>query len=248
MGAEPAWYLLSLTMPNTEETWLAALAQGMHELARRVPIALVGGDTTRGPLSLSVQVLGHVAPGEAITRAGARPGDLLFVSGDVGDAAAGLALEMAGARGEAPDTPAQSHLRSRFCFPSPRLSLGRALRGLASAAIDVSDGLAADAGKLAQSSGNGARLDLECLPLSAALRGTCDPALALRHALSGGDDYELCFTLPPGELPELAARLADGGTKVTCIGVIESSPGLRLFKQGQPCTLDFPGFDHFATP
>lgn len=248
MGAEPAWFLLSLTMPKVDEPWLEALSQGMHSLARRAPIALVGGDTTRGPLSLSVQVLGHVAPGEALTRAGARPGDLLFVSGDVGDAAAGLQLELAGAPGKAPETPAQAHLRSRFCFPSPRLSLGRALRGLASAAIDVSDGLAADAGKLAHASGCGAHLDVERLPLSDALRATCDPERALRHALAGGDDYELCFTLPPGELPELASRLAEGGTKVTCIGVIESTPGTRLYRNGQLLALDLPGFDHFASP
>jgi thiamine-monophosphate kinase len=111
----------------------------------------------------------------------------------------------------------------------------------------VSDGLAADAGKLAQASLCGARLDLECLPLSDALRATCEPDRALRHALAGGDDYELCFTLPPGKLPELAARLAEGGTKVTCIGVIESTPGVRLFEEGRPRTLDFPGFDHFAS-
>jgi thiamine-monophosphate kinase len=248
MGAEPAWYLLSLTMPRVEEAWLEALAQGMHALARRAPIALVGGDTTRGPLSLSVQVLGHVAPGEALTRAGARPGDLLFASGDVGDAAAGLELELAGLPGDSPDAPAQAYLRNRFRFPTPRLSLGRALRGLASAAIDVSDGLAADAGKLAQVSGCGARIDLERLPLSDALRATCEPDRALRLALAGGDDYELCFTLPPGKLPELGARLAGGGTKVTCIGVIESTPGLRLCEAGQPRLLDFPGFDHFASP
>jgi thiamine-monophosphate kinase len=248
MGAEPAWYLLSLTMPRVEEAWLEAFAQGMHALARRAPIALVGGDTTRGPLSLSVQVLGHLVPGEAITRAGARPGDLLFVSGDVGDAAAGLELELAGTGAETRDTPAQAYLRQRFCFPAPRLSLGRALRGLASAAIDVSDGLAADAGKLAHASGCGARLDVERLPLSDALRATCEPARALRHGLAGGDDYELCFTLPPGDLPELAARLAEGGTKVTCIGVIESTPGTRLYESGQLRAPESPGFDHFAVP
>lgn len=246
MGAEPAWYLLSLTMPRADEAWLAALAQGMHALAARVPIALVGGDTTRGPLSLSVQVLGHVAPGEALTRAGARPGDLLFVSGSVGDAAAGLALELDADSDERQDDAAQATLRSRFRFPVPRLSLGRALRGLASAAIDVSDGLAADAGKLAAASGCGLRIDTDRLPLSDALRAACAPALALRHALAGGDDYELCFSLPPSQLPEFAARIAEGGTKATCIGVIESTPGVRLFDAGRPQHLDFPGFDHFA--
>jgi thiamine-monophosphate kinase len=246
MGAEPAWYLLALTLPRADEAWLAALAQGMHALARRAPIALVGGDTTRGPLSLSVQVLGHVAPGGAITRAGARPGDLLFVSGTVGDAAAGLALEKGDHAGRRPDTADEAFLRGRFRFPTPRLSLGRALSGLATAAIDVSDGLAADAGKLAQASGCGVCIDIGRLPLSAELRASCEVGQARRYALDGGDDYELCFALPPGGLPELAARLADGGTNVTCIGVIESTPGLRISGDGPTRAAEIAGFDHFA--
>jgi thiamine-monophosphate kinase len=245
MGAEPAWYLLSLTMPRVDEVWIAELAQGMQALAQCAPIALVGGDTTRGPLSLSVQVLGHVAPGAALTRAGARPGDRLFVSGSVGDAAAGLALELAG-RAAQDDTDAERTLRRRFAYPAPRLSLGRQLVGLASAAIDISDGLFADAAKLALASGAGVRIDIERLPLSDALRATCAPEQALQYALAGGDDYELCFTLPPAAQPELIARAAQCGTEVTCIGVIESTMGARLFEHGRPVQREFPGFDHFA--
>jgi thiamine-monophosphate kinase len=246
MGATPAWYLLSLTLPRVNEDWLAEFAQGMYALAQRASIALVGGDTTRGPLSLSVQVMGHVAPGAAITRTGARPGDLLYVSGNPGDAAAGLALELDSRCDERNDDDSQRTLRQRFRYPQPRLALGSALVGLASAAMDVSDGLAADAGKLAAASGCGARIDAERLPLSAALRAHCTPAQALRHALSGGDDYELCFTVPQARATELASRAAQCGTTVTRIGAIEAAPGLRLFHEGRALAQDFCGFDHFA--
>ncbi len=196
MGAEPAWFLLSLTMPEARVDFLEDLSRGLLNLAQEHRVALVGGDTTSGPLSVSVQALGLVQPGTALQRNAARPGDLLFVSGTPGDAAAGLALEMGSPPGREVAAAQQQWLRRRFLFPTPRLALGQALRGLASACIDVSDGLAADAGKLAQASGLRARIDVERLPISAALQARLGIA-AVRAALTGGDDYELCFTVAP---------------------------------------------------
>ncbi|MGC4028295.1 MAG: thiamine-phosphate kinase [Steroidobacteraceae bacterium] len=247
MGADPGWYLLSLTLPQVDERWLAGFASGLRQLARDSGIALVGGDTTRGPLAVSVQVLGFARPGEALLRSGARPGDLLFVSGSPGEAAAGLAIELAADAGRAaPADPAARQLLRRLHFPMPRLALGRALRGLASACIDVSDGLAADALRLAQASGCGLRIEAADLPLSAALRAISGEEAALVHALSGGDDYELCFTVPAERLAELAPRLAAGGCAATCVGVVEAEPGLRVLRNGRPHALARTGFDHFS--
>ncbi len=187
----------------------------------------------REPLSASVQALGLVEPGSALQRNTAKPGDLLFVSGNPGDAAAGLALEQG-----AP--PAQ-----RFLYPTPRVALGRALRGLASACIDVSDGLAADAGKLALASGCGVHIDADRLPLSSALAAQPEDA-AVRLALTGGDDYELCFTVPAARADEIPSRLANVKCAVTCIGVIERISGLRASSRGTPVSFDLRGYDHFS--
>ena len=248
MGADPAWFLLALTLQRADEVFLEQFARGMHELAQRHNVQLVGGDTTSGPLSVTVQALGFVRAGEALQRSGGQAGDLLFVSGNPGDAAAGLALEMG--RVDLPtgsDGILTTLLRQRFLFPTPRLDLGRALRGLASACIDVSDGLAADALKLAAASGCGARIEVEQLPLSAALRAVVGPATALQHALNGGDDYELCFTVPAARLAELAQRIATVKCAVTCIGVLESVPGMRVCSAGKAVAMDVGGFDHFRS-
>jgi thiamine-monophosphate kinase len=249
MGADPAWYLLSLTLPRIDEEFLGELASGMQALADRHDIALVGGDTTRGPLSVSVQALGLIRPGEALLRAGGGAGDLLFVSGSTGDAAAGLQLEMRGSAGSLTDAdgnPAAHALRQRFLYPAPRVALGRALRGLASACIDVSDGLAADALKLATASGLGVRVEADRLPLTAALRATSGEEKGLFQALSGGDDYELCFSVTATRLPELAERLLTADCAATCIGVLESEPGLRVVRDGRMLNLPSAGFDHFT--
>lgn len=250
MGADPAWYLLSLTLPRVDEAWLEGFARGMGGLARRSGIALVGGDTTGGPLSISVQVLGLSRPGEALLRGGAQPGDLLFVSGTPGEAAAGLQLELAAGDGKpAPDdgTPAQRHVRARFRYPTPRLALGRALRGLASACIDVSDGVAADAARLGAASGCAPCIEAERMPLSAALREASGAELALEQALSGGEDFELCFTVPASRLAELPERLEAAGTVATCIGSMEPGEGLRLRRDGRPWSIRRTGFDHFPS-
>ncbi len=249
MGAEPAWALLALTLPAAEEAFLEAFAAGLGRLAAAHHVALVGGDTTAGPLTVSVQVLGFVPPGQALRRAGGAPGDLLFVSGTPGDAAAGLQLERRAADGGvAPpgEAAAGQALRERFLYPTPRVALGRALRGLASACIDVSDGLAGDAAKLAAASGCGLRLEADALPLSPALRALAGPERALQLALEGGDDYELCFSLPPAQLPELAVAAQAGGCPLTCIGVLEQAPGVRLYRGGKIQPYVATGYDHFA--
>src|SRR5215472_5652922 len=163
MGARPAWALLALTLPNVNEEWLSEFAAGFSDLARAYHVALVGGDTTSGPLCATVQILGHVPRSQALLRSGARPGDLVFVSGTPGDAAAGLAVEQGRLQAQA---GAASYLRKRFLYPTPRLALGKSLRGYASACIDVSDGLLGDVGKLAHASGCGVELAYKDLPVS----------------------------------------------------------------------------------
>jgi thiamine-monophosphate kinase len=247
MGAEPAWFLLALTLPTADETFLEAFAQGLQEVAAPHGVALVGGDTTAGPLAVSVQALGFVEPGSALRRSGARPGDLLYVSGTPGDAAAGLALAM-GAAAATGLTPEQRQcLLDRFLFPVPRVALGRQLRGIASACIDVSDGLAADAGKLAAASGCAVVIEVERLPLSAALRAQAGAAGAARLALTGGDDYELCFTVAPERAATLAARLDNVKCEVACIGRIEAGTGIMLLDHGARTDQSFTGFDHFRS-
>jgi thiamine-monophosphate kinase len=248
MGATPAWYLLALTLPRVDEQFLGEFASGMMDLAREHDMALVGGDTTAGPLAVSVQVLGHVPPGQALLRSGARPGDLLFVSGWPGEAAAGMQLEIHGGAPVTPETEsgAGAQLRARFLYPTPRVSLGVALRGLASACIDVSDGLAGDALKIAQSSGCGVAIEAEKTLVSAALLATLDREAALRSALTGGDDYELCFTVPASRLAELPERLINVKCPVTCIGVMEAERGLRVRDQGRPVSFPLHAFDHFV--
>lgn len=243
MGAAPAWFLLSLTLPAADEAFLGPFAAGLHRLARQHGVALVGGDTTAGPLTVAVQALGLVEPGTALRRSGGRAGDLLFVSGTPGDAAAGLRIAMDTLPGGSPEQ--RRALLDRFHYPEPRVALGRALRGIASACIDVSDGLAADALKLAAASGCGARIESAQLPLSTALCAVAGDALARELALNGGDDYELCFTVPPGNEARLRAALQDVKCAATCIGRLETRAGLRLFAGGTEIAFTPRGFDHF---
>ncbi len=214
MGAVPAWCTLSLSLPRDDAGLADALVDGLLALAAEHGVGLVGGDTTRGPLSVCVTALGHVAPGGALRRDAARPGDSIWVSGTLGDAAAALALR---SRGET--MPAA--LRGRLDRPSPRLALGQALIGLAHACIDVSDGLLADLGHVLDASGVGAEIDVDALPASAALHAAVADVDA-RRALqsSGGDDYELCFTAPAAREALVRAAAAAAGVAVTRIGGI----------------------------
>jgi len=254
MGAEPAWALLALTLPSIDADWLERFARGFDALARQHGVALVGGDTTRGPLAVSVQLQGFAPRGHALRRGGARPGDLLCVTGTPGDAAAGLEVAR---RGYAPSGAAARELLDRFQFPTPRMAAGLRLRGFASACIDVSDGLAGDAGKLAAASGCGAIIDVDRLPLSQALRSHCGDAAARQHALHGGDDYELCFALPPDRLgpllecwpqdPRAAQGLAgDPLPRWTVIGELRTAAGIGIRDGDSVTQVSQSGYDHFG--
>ena len=244
MGATPAWITLGLSLPTADEIWLESFCRGLFTLAEKFQVQLVGGDTTRGPLTITIQAHGFVPPDLALRRDGARPGDVICVTGALGDAALGLAMAKRQASGAA---DAVAYLRHRLERPTPRLRQGLDLRGLASAAIDISDGLAQDLGHILERSGVGARVQVERLPLSPALLACTDSDSALALALAGGDDYELCFTVPPQRLQQVRALAPGWECALTEIGVIEAEPGLRCRRQdGAAYTLAKPGFDHFA--
>jgi len=246
MGAMPRWITLALTVPQLQSDWLAGFMRGLQRLARRHAVALVGGDTTRGPLSITIQALGSVPRGTALRRDGARSGDVLFVSGCLGDAAAGLALVQS--RLHAANLRDARAVRGRLDRPTPRIALGLALRGVASACIDVSDGLAQDLGHVLRASGVGARIDAARLPASPALRRLL-PVLASRAqlALSGGDDYELCFSVPASRVARVAAIAARLRLRLSCIGSVVARRGLQVHDaDGARMALSHTGFDHFA--
>lgn len=243
MGAEPSWMSLSLSLPDADERWLDGFAKGLFELADGQGVALIGGDTVRGPLVITVQVGGWVERDRYLTRSGARPGDEVFVSGVPGEAAAGLSLLRAGSQQEG----AAARLRRRFLRPKPRLELGRALRTVASAAMDVSDGLLTDLEKLCTASGCGARLELDALPRSDAMRALFDEKECLQYALAGGDDYELLFSVAPAHADAVRAR-SIAGTPVTRIGVMTPELGVRCFLEGVEYSPAHTGYDHFVGP
>jgi len=234
MGAEPAWALLSLTLPRADDDWVDGFARGFGELARRWDVDLVGGDTTRGPLSVTVTLTGFVPKDAALTRAGAKPGHGVWVTGTLGGGAGGLAAWRRGDRAAA----------AAFLRPDPRIEEGRALRGIASAAIDVSDGLAADLAHVLERSGAGAVVQLEAVPLAATARREGADA-GLRMALQGGDDYQLCFTVPRGREKALLKAAAEWEMKPSRIGEITKAPGLRLELLGREIDLGPGGWDHF---
>lgn len=245
MGAEPSWFLLSITLPQADESWLTAFARGLHALSARFNIQLVGGNTSRGPLSIGVTACGFVPAGQAVKRRGAQPGDCIYVTGTLGDAALALRIMQ---RGDNPATGEFAEIANRLHRPEPRIAAGMALRGLATAAIDLSDGLAADLGHLLEADRLGARVELSHLPLSSAFR-KLSPLASLDWDLivAGGDDYELCFTAPSSREPELLRRVTDAGCACTRIGDITDGPGLVLTDpDGQPYQPRRPGYDHFA--
>lgn len=244
MGAEPRWFTLALSLPEAEETWLSGFAEGLRALAEQAGVALVGGDTTRGPLAITITVLGLVPAGQAIRRSGARIGDLVCVTGTLGDAA--LALQRLDA---AAHNDADLVLRQRLDRPTPRLAAGLALRGLAHAALDLSDGLAGDLRHLCAASGLGAELDAEALPQSAAFaQASRELSREQRFQLQaqGGDDYELCCCLPPARLAEAQARLAALQLPLTVVGHMQAEEGLRLrYAEAQSIPITATGYRHF---
>lgn len=261
MGAEPLAFTLALTLPRADDAWLAAFSEGLLALARAHHCPLVGGDTTRGPLNLALTVFGQVPPGLALRRDGARPGDDIYASGALGEARLGLALALAEHRGDSPPAwsanwppAARAQALQRLHRPTPRLALGRALRGVASAAADVSDGLLADLGHILARSGVGATVQAEaartllrCADGVPASAGP-DAAERLRCVLAGGDDYELVFTAPAARRAQVQAAALAAGTPVTRLGQIDAEPGLRVLDaEGRPIAPEhWAGFDHFG--
>ena len=231
MGAKPRWMTLALSLANPNAPWLDAFAEGLYAAAVEHGVALVGGDTTSAPqVVTSVQVTGEIDPGSALLRSGARPGDTIYVTGTVGDAAAGLHGLLSG-------RPVKE-LVARFARPSARVAYGQALTGRASAAIDVSDGLHGDLAKLLRASGVGADLDLAALPLSEALVDNYATERATAFALGGGDDYELCFTAS-GEVPD------PGVMPLTAIGTVTAGHELICRRDGEIVPFDDSGYRHF---
>jgi thiamine-monophosphate kinase len=243
MGATPAWATLALTMPQADVTWLEEFSSGLLDLADEYGVELVGGDTTRGPLTVSLQILGFVPQGTALRRAGARAGDLLAVSGTLGDSAAGLAF--ARQRLTAPTADVAALIR-RFDYPSPRVRLGQAARGIASAAMDLSDGLAGDLPKLAQASGLAAHVRVERLPLSPAMRSAAGAHESRDWALGGGDDYELLFAISPGSFPALERCADQLNLTLTPIGELRAGAGVTWSLNGEDFAPSVSGYEHFG--
>jgi thiamine-monophosphate kinase len=247
MGAQPRWALLAGALPDSDPVWLAAFARGFHALADAHGVDLVGGDTTRGPRNFCVTIIGEVPAGEALLRSGAAPGDDVYVSGTLGDAALAVAA-MTGRTTLAPDALAEC--RSRLESPQARIALGIALRGVASAAIDVSDGLTGDLSHILERSGVGAIVEIAALPRCAALQDKLDGserALGLECLLAGGDDYELLFTAPPAAAPRIAEFAATLALPLTRVGSI--TPGSALVvrdEQGAPLAIVPKAYDHFG--
>lgn len=230
MGGRPRWMTLALTLTDASEPWLAAFSTGLFEAADEYGVELVGGDTTRGEsIVVTIAMSGDVEKGGALLRSGAQPGDTVYLTGTTGDAAAGLSMLQ---RGEFDE-----YLVSRFLRPTPRIATGRALVGKASAAIDVSDGLVGDLKKLLRASDVGAKINIDKLPLSDALRAGFDTDEQMRFALTGGDDYELCFTASEATVADI-----DG---ITAIGEITASGELQCLLNGDVVQVDDSGYRHF---
>jgi thiamine-monophosphate kinase len=244
MGGRPRWMTLALTLADADERWLGEFAGGLFEAAEQYEAALVGGDVTRGSQTVvSVQVTGEVDPRHVLTRSGASAGDGLYVTGTTGDAAAGLEL-LRTRHGESEAD--RQFLIARFARPRVPLDFAVSLARIASAAIDVSDGLYADAGKLLAASGAGGSIETTALPMSGALTRLCPEPERLRHALSGGDDYELCFTADPAVEAEIFETGERHGVRVTRIGRVADGGRLACLRNGAEIEFADAGYRHFA--
>lgn len=248
MGAEPAWISLALTLPDIDHEWLTGFSHGLREICDYYNCQVIGGDTTQGPLAITVTAHGLVPRGKAIRRNGAKPGDWLYVSGTLGDA--GLALAARQHRQKLnPDY--ERRLTERLYFPSARVALGQSLRGIASSAIDVSDGLLADIRHILKASHVGARISVDELPLSLALTESLSAEQAIQFALTSGDDYELLFTVPEAQRGLFDTVTAHSPSKPVCIGRITSEVDVVQLRLGED-DWELPdgtnGFEHFRKP
>lgn len=243
MGADPLWFTLALTLPEANEDWLRSFSRGLFACAREYGIALVGGDTTSGPLSITIQVMGASQPQQTLRRDGASLGDFILVTNVVGDGAAALAAIQ---NTHAFSDEHAAYLQQRFYRPIPRLSEAALIRAIASSALDISDGLIADLQHICDASDLGAVIYVEDLPLSPALQSLSDPIQAQQWALTGGDDYELCFTVAPEHMPELALLIAQGKLHATVIGEMIAGSKVICELEGEPYTLARTGYQHFS--
>lgn len=240
MGARPIGFTLAMTLPNVDADWLQAFARGLNRMAQGCELRLIGGDTTRGPLSLTLTVFGTVPAGLALTRAGAREGDLLCVGGALGEGAGALALVLKQREAE---PSVADYLLARYWSPQPQLALGQALRGKATAALDISDGLLADCGHIAHASNVQLQIERDKLPLSTQLLTLFEAPAAQQAALSGGDDYVLAFTLRPESLD----GLLEAGWPIHVIGRAVAGQGVMLIDpQGRDVTPAVRGYQHFG--
>lgn len=240
MGADPAWFTLALTLPSIDEVWLQEFSSSLKELSNQQAIYLIGGDTTKGKLSITIQAMGWVDPLNIMKRSGANHGDYLYVSGTVGDAAAGLAVLQQRLYLNPYDT---SECVSRLEYPQARLPLSRLIRGFATACIDVSDGLMADLGHILKASKLGAKINVSQLPMSPVLKKLHDQQKALQYALAGGDDYELLFTIKPADELRLRELVERRKLPITCIGVLDKQVTGIAFDEDVP--MNTLGYQHF---
>ena len=256
MGATPAWLTLALTLPHADESWVSSFSAALSDATQEYKIQLVGGDTTRGPLTLTAQVHGFVQTGCALLRSGAKSGDLVCVTGTLGDSRAGLEsllndshLKSAPATHVSPNhiplAENIEYLRQRFYRPLPRISTGKLIVPFASSCIDISDGLLGDLNHILEHSRVGAQINPAALPLSIALQASTDAETAQKWALTGGEDFELCFTVPAEQWVNLQAQLQHHDVPVTAIGAICDKPGLQLFQAGEWCSVEANGYKHF---
>ena len=245
MGAEPRWFTLALTLPEAREPWLQEFSQALSEDASVFGCALVGGDTTAGPLSITIQLFGTVPRGKALTRSGAKAGDHIYVTGSLGEGAA--ALFLFGREDDAVIVEDErERLLHRFYRPKPRLLEGLRVRDLASAALDISDGLMADLGHIAEASGLGAEVELDRLPIAPWLMALAAPSRVTEWALSGGDDYELCFTVPEEHQVAVESLISCGDLSACCIGQMSRELGVRCVdKLGHLVNVGTAGYLHF---
>ena len=244
MGATPRWATLAIALPEANDAWLTAFARGFYRMAEQHGIELVGGDTTRGALTLSITVIGEVPPGHALRRDGARPDDDVWVSGVLGSAAMALAYRQGRLFMEQIDA---AKVLPALYLPTPRVELGIALRGIATSAIDISDGLLGDLGHILERSLVGATLEFTALPTLPVVQTYLEHAVARDCVLAGGDDYELCFTAPAGKRDAVEAAAQAAGVAVTRIGCITAGPGLTIIGiDGRPLSFEHTGYDHFA--
>jgi thiamine-monophosphate kinase len=244
MGATPAWFTLALTLPKVNADWLAGFAKGLANLATAHNIALIGGDTTRGPLSITIQVHGHVDAEQTFRRDGAKVGDSIYVSGALGDAGAALKLKQYQLKNKSGTATDLIFLQQRLDKPTPRVTLGQSLLGVAHAAIDISDGLVADLNHILEKSNVGAQINLDALPVSTELTQAVGREEAEKLALYSGDDYELCFTVPPEKDSKLVKNIKGIYTK---IGTVTNENKIVFIKSGQEIELTGAGYEHFST-